>query len=97
MSPVCFYRKFILDSKVTLKNENTKERRKEEMSSASITEITSYLVGNVGSDSSKAAAQTTGQDTFSQVFDKTGGEKTVVSTQETRTVKSDGESIQNLQ
>ena len=65
------------------------------MSSASITEITSYLVGNVGSDSSKAAAQTTGQDTFSQVFDKTGGEKTVVSTQETRTVKSDGESIQN--
>lgn len=63
------------------------------MSSASIAEITSYFVGNVGSDSSKAASGT-GQDTFSQVFDKTNGEKTPVPETQ-KAAKADGESIQN--
>lgn len=63
------------------------------MSSASIAEITSYFVGNVGSDNSKAATGA-GQDTFSRVFDKTNGEKTPAP-ETAKTARADGESIQN--
>ena len=44
------------------------------MSSASITKITSCLMDAVGSDNLKTS-QNTGQDSFSQVFNQTNGEK----------------------
>lgn len=63
------------------------------MSSASIKEIASYFIGNVGSDNSRTAP-TVGQDSFTQVFHKTngGGDDTAASP---RADKADADSIQN--
>ncbi len=63
--------------------------------SASITELTSFFMGNVGSGSSKAAAGTAGQDNFSQVFDKTNQGKADVAQEGTKADKAGGDSPQN--
>ncbi|MBQ9990643.1 MAG: flagellar hook-length control protein FliK [Lachnospiraceae bacterium] len=63
------------------------------MSSASIKEIASYYIGNVGSDSSRTAVGT-GQDNFSQVFQKTNAAGSG-DTSGAKTGRSDADSIQN--
>lgn len=62
------------------------------MSSASIKEITSYFIGNVGSDSSRMAVGS-GRDDFSQVFQKTNAGSAEASG--TKAGRSDADSIQN--
>ena len=62
------------------------------MSSASITKVTSCLMDAVGSDNLKTS-QNTGQDSFSQVFNQTNGEKSPEAS-DVKTMKAEGSSIQ---
>lgn len=63
------------------------------MSSASISEIKSYFIGNVGGEK-REATEAVGQDSFSQIFDKTGDSK-VASPETVKVDRGEGSSIQD--